>query len=316
MNFNFIYGECVMEFKGYLFALLAGLIWGSIGIFGTKLNQVGFNGNEIAFLRLLFAGIFGLLYIGFTQKKLSTFIIPQKLIKDVFLIGIVTQGFMNIFLFISIIRVGTITATMLLCSGPIFTVFLSAFILKEKMTLEKYVALSFAILGAILVITEGHISNIKFDFIGVLCGAIAGFLYGFYPVLGKRVEKSKNPLLITIYSFLVASIFLIPFLNTSAIITKVFSPRAFLLAAGFGLFPTFIAYLLFVKALSYTSASKASIISMIEVPTTAVIGIFLLNENFNVYKFLGIAMVLIGIYITKLDIKSLLKKFKKKYISL
>ncbi|MGL6065214.1 MAG: DMT family transporter [Fusobacteriaceae bacterium] len=305
-----------MEFKGYLFALLSGIIWGSIGIFGTKLNQVGFTGNEITFLRLFFAAIFGLLYIGFSQKKLSIFMIPKRLIKDVLIIGIVTQGLMNIFLFISIIRVGTITATMLLCTGPLFTVFLSIFILKEKMTLEKYIALTFSILGAILVITEGHITNMKFDFIGVLCGAIAGFLYGFYPILGKRVEKSGNPLLITIYSFLVASIFLLPFLNTEVIVTKIFSLKAFLLAAGFGFFPTFIAYLLFVKALRYTSASKASIISMVEVPTTAIIGIFLLNENFNIYKFLGIVMVLIGIYTTKLDITSLIKKLKKKYISL
>ncbi|MGL4687881.1 MAG: EamA family transporter, partial [Fusobacteriaceae bacterium] len=88
-----------MEFKGYLFALLSGIIWGSIGIFGTKLNQVGFTGNEITFLRLFFAAIFGLLYIGFSKKKLSIFMIPKRLIKDVLIIGIVTQGLMNIFLF-------------------------------------------------------------------------------------------------------------------------------------------------------------------------------------------------------------------------
>ncbi|MGL5123317.1 MAG: DMT family transporter [Fusobacteriaceae bacterium] len=305
-----------MEFKGYFFSLLAGVIWGFIGIFGTKLNQIGFTGNEITFLRLFFAAIFGLLYIGILKKKLSAFIIPQKLIKHVFIIGIVTQGLMNIFLFISIIRVGTITATMLLCSGPIFTIFLSAFILKEKITLEKYLALSFSILGAILVITEGHISNIKFDFIGVACGAISGLLYGFYPILGKRVGKSGNPILITIYSFLVASLFLLPFLNIGALTTKIISFKAFLLAAGFGLFPTFIAYLLFVKALRYTTASKASIISMVEVPATAIVGVFFLNESFNTYKFLGIILVLIGIYITKLDIISLILKLKKKYINL
>ena len=41
--------------KGYLLVLLAGILWGSIGFFATKLSDMGMNAGPQAFFRVFFS---------------------------------------------------------------------------------------------------------------------------------------------------------------------------------------------------------------------------------------------------------------------
>ncbi|MGL4252692.1 MAG: DMT family transporter [Fusobacteriaceae bacterium] len=290
--------------KGYLLAVCSGVFWGFLGFYGSKLNSYGFTGNEVAFLRMFFGFLCGMIYLFSSKENRKNLKISRSSIKYIMLIGVVTQGLLNLFFYSAILELGTVTATMLLCTGPIFTVILSSIFLKENFTLEKQVSLAITILGSVLLISEGNFSGMNFSIMGILLGAASGLCYGIYPIIGKQ-SKGSNPVFITVLGFLVAALFLIPFISMGDMVRKIANIEIFLTIISFGIIPTLLAYLIFLKAMEYIPASVASILTLIEVPTTALIGVLVLNEHFNSYKFVGLLIVLIGISITKINLKTL-----------
>lgn len=298
-----------MELNGYLYALSAGATWGFLGIYGAYLSRYGLTGNDIAFVRLFFGFIAGVVYI--IKNKNINRVVSLDNIKNIAVIGIVTQGVMNLLLYKSIIIIGTVTATMLLCTGPIFTVILSSIILKEKITTQKIIALAIACIGAVSLITEGDFKNIKFNIIGVTLAGMAGICYGIYPILSRRLKKGTNPLVLTVYSFLVGALVLIPTTNLGKIFELTRDIKTLMVLLTFGLIPTLIPYILFLKSMEYIDTAKASIITMVEIPVSALIGVFILKESFNMYKFLGIVLIVSGIMITKINFEKIRsKKYK------
>ncbi len=293
---------------GYIYALSAGITWALLGIYGTTLSRYGLTGNDVGFIRMFFGFIAGMVYI-WKDKTIKKTIAVES-IRHMVIIGVVTQGIMNIMLYKSIIIVGTVTATMLLCTGPIFTVLLSAFILKEKITLQKKIALSIASIGAVALVTEGDFRNVNFDIIGISLGSLAGLCYGLFPILSRQIKKGDSPVVITVYSFLIGSIVISPTVNLGKVFELAMHVKPLLIMATFGLIPTFISYLLFLKSMEYIDTSKASIIAMIEIPISALIGVFILKESFNTAKLIGIILIVSGITITKLDLS---RKKKDKY---
>lgn len=290
---------------GYFLSISAGLIWGTIGLSAMKLNELGLNPYEISFVRTLFAFILGLIFI---RMKNKVSIKNEKNIKKtkskkiyLFIIvsGILCQGLLNIFYSKSVIHVGTITGIMLLATGPIFTIIFSKIFFKENLGFFKVLALVITFVGAFLLITEGNIQQLNFNFQGVVYGILSGICYGMFPIINKKIIDQFNPVEATIYSFGVASIFLLVFIDREIII-KILNSEVFKAGLFYGLFPTLIAYILYSKSMIYIPATSASIISLLEVPATALMGILFLNESLGKIKILGMLIILTGILCTKI----------------
>ncbi|MGL6120505.1 MAG: DMT family transporter [Fusobacteriaceae bacterium] len=291
-----------MLFKGYLFAVFAGISWGFLGLYGIKLNDLGFNSNEIAFSRMLFGFLVGFIYLLSDKDKRKKLQIKKMSLKYILVIWVITQGLLNVLFYASVLKIGTVTATMLLCSGPIFTVILSVIFLKEEFSNEKKIALLIAIFGALLLITEGKISNLNLNSLGLLLGLGSGLCYGLYPILGKKCGNSDDSMTSTIFAFLAAAIFLIPTIELKEFFIKIANFKTFTLLLSFGLIPTVMSYIFFLNSLKYIPVSLASIISLIEVPSATLLGIIFLSEDFNIYKFLGLILVFAGVSITKVKL--------------
>ncbi|MCQ9627913.1 EamA family transporter [Cetobacterium somerae] len=291
-----------MHNLGYFLSISAGLIWGTIGLSAMKLNELGLNPYEISFVRTLFAFVLGLIFIRIKNKVL---IKNEKKIKNkkiyLFIIvsGILCQGLLNIFYSKSVIHVGTITGIMLLATGPIFTIIFSKIFFKESLGFFKILALTITFVGAFLLITEGNIQQLNFNFQGVIYGVLSGVCYGMFPIINKKIIDQFNPVEATIYSFGVASFFLLAFIDQGSII-KILNSEVFKAGLFYGLFPTLIAYILYSKSMVYIPATSASIISLLEVPATALIGVLFLNESLGKIKILGMLIILTGIVCTKI----------------
>ncbi|MGL4945656.1 MAG: EamA family transporter, partial [Fusobacteriaceae bacterium] len=86
-----------MEFKGYLYAGLAGLLWGLLGFYGVNLNKYGYSGNEIAFTRMLFGFLAGFVYMLSDKKRRKALKVHPSNMKYILAIGIIPQALMNLF---------------------------------------------------------------------------------------------------------------------------------------------------------------------------------------------------------------------------
>lgn len=286
-----------MEEKGYGFAFLAGITWGSIGIISYYLGKTGVGPFEVAFLRLFSAFIPMFIFYMITDKKKLK--IRKENIKHALLIGIISQGIMGIGMYQCIIRTSVTVGVIMSCTGPLFTAILSMIFFKEKITIFKGLSLILGFYGAFLIVTGGDISILNTNSIGLLMGAISGLAYGFFPILSKRIPEGENSLGILIYSFLIGAIFVIPMLNTKVLIESLsFEMIGFSLMLG--IISTVLAYVFYTKALQFISPIKAAIVSLVELPTAAIIGHFFLKEYLDPINIIGIFILLTGVIISKI----------------
>ena len=94
------------------------------------------------------------------------------------------------------------TAAILLYTSPIWVMILAIIFLKEKVTVQKIIALILAFAGYVLVSGFGG----KVSLPGILSGLGAGLGYGLYSIFGKFVLKKYSPLTVTCYTFLIAGL--------------------------------------------------------------------------------------------------------------
>jgi len=297
-----------MEQKGYGLALLAGITWGTLGIISYYLGKTGVGPFEIAFLRLLFAFLFMFIFYLITDRKKLK--VAKKDIKHSFFIGIITQGTMSLAIYKCISMTSTTVGVMMVCLGPLFTAILSRIFFNEKITFFKTLALSMAFYGAFLVVTGGDISILHANKIGLFIGLISAVAYGFFPILTKRVPEEANMNGILMYSFLVGAVYVFSMADTK-ILLGAFSLKLIGISVILGLVPTVLSCSFYAMSLKFTTPTKAGIMSLVELPTAAIIGHLFLREHLFLANVIGIAILILGTMVLKIDLpkkKSFLKQ--------
>ena len=238
--------------KAVLYTLICVVLW-SLAPIVSKLGQVSLDNHQflfwssvVSFLALLSA----------TVATGRNGIFSTYKIRDWF--NAVFLGFLGTYLFYIFLYFGYAHAQglevlALQYSWPIFIVLLSIFVLKEKLTLKRTLAIILGFLGVLLVITKGdfsqiHLENYRVDIL-VLIGA---FGFSLFSVLSKKVHLEPYTL-ISVYflTATVASFISMLWLSDFSLPTK----DALIPILINGLFVNGFSYILWVKALKKAEAS-------------------------------------------------------------
>ncbi len=286
-----------------LFVLIAGCLWGSMGIFVRGLSLYGFTSLEIGALRvfgaLLFLGAGIFLY----NKKLL-----RVRVKDLWCFvgtGIISIVFFNYCYFTTIQRTSLSVAAVLLYTAPVFVTVMSVFLFREKFHGRKMAALAMAFVGCVLV--TGVLSEkLTLTPEGIWLGLGAGFGYAMYSIFGRyAIEKGYESLTISFYTFLFACVGFLPLIDTGHLITCLAPEwKCAGLLLGLVLLTTVIAYLTYTIGLSFMEAGRASILASIEPVVATVIGFFLYKEKLSWMTLLGVVLVLGSAVIVNLEAKT------------
>lgn len=274
---------------------IAGFCWGIIGVFSKQLASLGFSSIQITESRCLITAVSLAVYTTITdQSKLKIHI------KDIWLFigtGIFSIAFFNICYFNAIETSDLSSAAILLYTAPFFVLIMSAVFFKEKLTAVKICALAIAFTGCALVV--GIIgSSGKITAEGLIYGVLSGLGYGLYSIFGRVALKKYHTLTVTAYTFIVASIGLLPFCGAAeAALLISENPHILLFAAMLGIISTLVPFLCYTKGLSMIDAGTASIIAYLEPLVATACGMILFKEEINVIKITGIALILISIII-------------------
>lgn len=290
------------NFAPFLIAI-AGFCWGIIGVFSKQLSSLGFSSIQITESRCLIAAASLVVYIMITDRsKLKIHI------KDMWLFigtGIFSIAFFNICYFNAIEASDLSSAAILLYTAPFFVLIMSAIIFREKLTAVKIIALVIAFTGCALAVgiiggSEGITAK------GLIYGILSGFGYGLYSIFGRAALKKYHTLTVTAYTFIVASVGLLPFCGVSeAAVLFSEKPDALLFAGMLGIISTLVPFLCYTKGLSMTDAGTASIIAYLEPLVATACGMVLFKEEITVIKITGIALILVSIII--LNFKQIVK---------
>ena len=195
--------------------ILAGIMFGSSGIFVRTLTQNGIDPTTLLFLRFSIAIVPILIAIIATDKNLFRIElkdIPLFLVCSLCIIGL------NLCYNHSMNTVPLSLAAVLLSIAPIYVLIIAYFLFGEKITSKKLICMILAISGCVLMtgILENDLGNLPL--FGILSGIGAGLFWAVYLMASKKsIENGNHTFTILFYSVIFISIALIPFTDFSEI---------------------------------------------------------------------------------------------------
>ena len=195
--------------------IIAGIMFGSSGVFVRTLTQNGIDSTTLLFLRFSIAIIPILLAILLTDKellKIDLKDLPLFLICAVCIVGL------NLCYNESMNTVPLSLAAVLLSIAPIYVLVIAYFLFGEKITSRKLICMVLAIFGCVLMtgILETNLGDLPL--FGIISGIGAGLFWAVYLMASKKsIENGKHTFTILFYSIIFISIALIPFTDFNQI---------------------------------------------------------------------------------------------------
>ena len=191
--------------------ILAGIMFGSSGIFVRTLTQNGIDPTTLLFLRFSIAIIPILLAIFLTDRelfKIDKSDIPLFIACAICIIGL------NLCYNESMNTIPLSLAAVLLSLAPIYVIIIAYIAFGEKITSKKVICMLLAIFGCVLMTGVLENSMMNFSLFGIACGIGAGLFWAFYLIASKKsIKNGKHTFTILLYSIIIISIALIPFTN-------------------------------------------------------------------------------------------------------
>ncbi|MCR5327305.1 MAG: DMT family transporter [Saccharofermentans sp.] len=289
------------SFLGDILIIIAGLFWGSMGIFVRHLNGLGFTSIQVACLRLTMAGVIFALILLIKDPK--GFKIKLKDIPLFLALGLVSILFFTCCYFTAIRLMTMSTAAILLYTSPIWVMILAIIFLKEKITLNKIIALVLAFIGCVLVSGFGG----KISVVGILVGLGSGLGYGLYSIFGTFALRKYSPYTVTTYTFLIAGLGSIFVANPADLADKISKTESLPGLLGFVLLTSVVTavipFLLYTLGLNRTSAGKAAVLATVEPAAATLFGFFVMGEMIGPVAICGILLVFAAIIVLSIQRK-------------
>jgi drug/metabolite transporter (DMT)-like permease len=279
--------------------VLAGVCWGSIGLFIRTFNAAGLYSMDMVVLRSVFTCIAMLLFLLIYDRKLL-----RIRLKDIWCFmgtGIVSMVFFN-FCYFSLISLSSLSvAAVMLYTAPVFVMLLSAPLFGERITGKKILSLVLTVLGCVFVTgVMGDAASLSGG--AILFGLGAGLGYALYSIFGRyALQKGYHSFTINFYTFLFASLAALP-LSDAGKILSVSTSSAFMLffSVACGIVTTALPYIVYNFGLSRMENGQAAIIASIEPVVATLLGFFVFHEVLTPGNVLGIGLVLSAIVLSNL----------------
>lgn len=189
--------------------ILAGIMFGSSGIFVRTLTQNGIDPTTLLFLRFSIAIIAILIAIFLTDRelfKIDKSDIPLFIACAICIIGL------NLCYNESMNTIPLSLAAVLLSLAPIYVIIIAYIAFGEKITSKKVICMLLAIFGCVLMTGVLENSMMNISVFGIACGIGAGLFWAFYLITSKKsIKNGKHTFTILLYSIIIISIALIPF---------------------------------------------------------------------------------------------------------
>ena len=182
-------------------------------------------------------------------------------------------------------------------SNSMFTIILAIFILKDKLTVKKIIALIFCLFGVLLCADFKSSTGIFSVFLAVL----ASLTFSLYTVLSKKLAQKVLGIVQTGISFFAGSLVLLVILLVSGIrIVQDISFDNVAMVLYLGVIVTGVGYWGYFKAMEKSSALSASMVFFIK-PILTPFATFFINKITPQSKiFAALTLVLIGSYLAVL----------------
>ncbi len=288
--------------KGILLTLIAGTLWGIMGLFVRTLGSTGLDSMQIVAMRIIFTAV--ILAAGAALFKPSLFKIRFRDLWCFLGTGIISIVLFTYCYFRTMTLTSLATAAVLLYTAPVMVMLMSILFFREKITPRKLISCALALVGCVLVTgvlgESGAISPA-----GLALGLVSAFGYALYSIFGRvALNRGYHPLTLTLYTFLFATLGVLPLTNLRGIAeVAAESPTVIPFGILMAVISAVIPYTTYTTALTYIESSRASIIASVEPVVATLTGILIFHEPLTLDSLAGIILVLASLVLLNLEPK-------------
>lgn len=271
--------------KGYVFAVLSAVIYGSMPLMSKYIYADGVNPLTLVFLR----NVFSLIPLGMlAYRERKTLKIPGKLLPSIALIGVLGCCITPILLFSSYQFIPSGTATVIHFAYPAVVMIGGLLFFRQKLRVMGIASMVLCITGICMFYTPGE----SLDLTGSLLALASAVSFASYVLLLSRFDSTRvSGFLFNFYVTVVCSIFtLIVCLATNSLALPA-SLSGWGLCIVFSLLVTTGAVVLFQQSTFLIGGDRASILSTLEPITSVLLGCIFFREPFGIRVALGTALV-------------------------
>lgn len=286
----------------YILLVSSAILWGSSFIFTKQLLNVA-QPVTIIFSRVLIAGLlFLMICLLFFRKNMK---IAREDIPIVFAFSCFEPFFYFICETYSLTRCDASVVSIIVATIPIATAFLSMFYFKENFTKLNMVGIFVSFVGIFIMLFPAFLS-------ATVSGA--GILLAFGAVLSsvgymfflRKLPEHYNPVVIITYQNLIGLCLFTPLMliitDKAEIATQLQSLSSFpdiYYLVSLAILCSALAFMFYLQGMRHFGVGKANTFTNLIPIVTAVLSFFLLQEQFPLYKILGILIVIIGIFLVQ-----------------
>ena len=293
----------------YLFCFIAVFFFSTNELVGKLIGE-GISPIMITALRFLLGSLILLPFaINHIRKNGST--LHWKDIRAISIPGLINVVGAMLFLQLAIYYGKASTSAILISSNPIFVFFLAALILREKMSKRMIIGVILGFLGIAFVI-RGDLPSLaegSNPALGLFFGVLASLTFALFTVMAKKQVLVYGNLLFNTVSFFVGAVVLI-IISLLFRLNINFDPTGMNLIylLYLTLFVTVGAYILYFAGLRNISTANGAMIFFLKPFIASGLSYLILGERISLLQFLGIFLILGGIYRCIREEKSSVKK--------
>lgn len=257
--------------KGILLVVISAVCYGFIPIFTLYAYQEGLETLDFLFYRYLVATIIFFLYMIVRRIKIR---LKWKQVFWLFILGGVFNLLQSIFFVSAVKYISAGLTTLLFFIHPILVAVLSYFE-GDKLSRGTAVAI-FVSFGGLLLVLGTSLG--KVNMLGVALSLAAAVCYTGFVMLGNRVVKDVDTVVMTSFVSLFTLAALLPLTFIFGGLGVPTTVNGWLAAAGCGIVTSNIALFAFFAGITVVGATTATILSNIEPVTTVVLSALLFSH--------------------------------------
>lgn len=282
---------------------LAASIWG--GMYVVSKYVLDFVPPlTLVWLRFVIAFAILFMILQIAQQKQKTKIPIDK--KDWLLFAWI--GFIGYFVSITFQFIGTKlsdahTASLVTSATPAFMIIFARIIVKERITIRKFISVLLATLGVIIVI--GWDIEIGTYFTGTIILVGAAVTWALLSIYVKIASQRFSSLIITTYAIFFAILFITPCMIWELQSNSIQSFNTFIILGilYLGIISTAGAFFLWNKGMELMDAGIGSLFFFFQPIVGAFLGWLLLHEQLKTTFFIGAALIVVSVLIVTIDMR-------------
>lgn len=282
--------------RSKLMNLSAMLIFGTIAIF---VRNIELTSKEIAVLRGVIGSIFLLGVMLFSKEKTSFSAIKKNL--PILVLSGLGVGANWIFLFEAYKYTTVSIATLSYYCAPIFVTIMAPIILKEKISLIKFLCVCTAMIGMLCIVgtNKESIGEGYNHFLGIIYGLTAAVGYASVILMNKFIKGLKG-VETTVTQLVFASILLLPYVMiTSGFDFSKMTGISWGYMIFLGVVHTGFAYALYFSSLKELKGQTIAVLSYIDPITAVLISALFLGEQLTIFQIVGGVLILGSTFISE-----------------